>query len=690
MWKYSRVLFLILIITSALFSQNDNVATYSKKVYYDKDSNTTKISGDVIVNSYKRNVSITADSMTSNNENISINDNVFLKNKDTFIFADKITKQKDGTEVYKNMNLINPSFWVETNNGCKKDDEVNLKKSTISGCNRENPTWKIDFTSGSINTDSKWMSIYNAVFYIYDIPIFYTPYFIYPLNNTRQTGLLVPLVNISSSEGFTYKQTYFIAPKKNWDISVTPEIRSKRGGGGNLELNYAVTPNNIAYIRSYAFDNRESYVNDEKLKNKTTGMSSAYLSADNLIFTKNKNYSDSIYVNLNKIYNYDYYDVSPYNEDNTDKIESDIDFSISDKENVLYSGSNYFNSLSDRKYISNLPSTEYTSYFKKLFNGFITSKKINYNRLQYNETSANELNAKLMSKYTINTLKNYLTLSLNTNVTFNDVNFGNDVTNKDLYENGDEFYINNEAKVGSNLVYIGKKFNHVLNPYISIDMRGNIDKNGYYNNIHKTDIKCDDSFCNALENDYLENGGKIGFTQSLIGKNSRNKFSAVEMFYIFYSYDDNKLSKTFHNLQIAYNKFRLNDKLIYDNISNSVQTNKASISYTNRFLSASISDYYEGNTKTTDKSSSIHSRISLNFVKDITLYSNFNYDLLIKKINDTTIGVIISVSKCLSYNIYYKRELLADGDSDYRDSISFMINLIPLGAPTYEQVIKGN
>ena len=53
-----------------------------------------------------------------------------------------------------------------------------------------------------------WFNMYNARLYIYDIPVFYTPYFGYSLDTTRQTGLLMPSVGISSDEGFYYEQPF--------------------------------------------------------------------------------------------------------------------------------------------------------------------------------------------------------------------------------------------------------------------------------------------------------------------------------------------------------------------------------------------------------------------------------------------------------------------------------------------------
>ena len=84
--------------------------------------------------------------------------------------------------------------WMSAAEGVTQDIDVDVKSGVLSGCNPIDPIWKMEFTSSSYNSDTKWLNVYNARLYIKDILVFYSPYFGYSLDTTRRTGLLMPNV----------------------------------------------------------------------------------------------------------------------------------------------------------------------------------------------------------------------------------------------------------------------------------------------------------------------------------------------------------------------------------------------------------------------------------------------------------------------------------------------------------------
>ena len=62
------------------------------------------------------------------------------------------------------------------------------------------------------------MKVYNAKVYFSDVPILYTPYFGFPTDKTRRTGLLKPTIAINKGEGLLYAQPLYYAPKLNYDF----------------------------------------------------------------------------------------------------------------------------------------------------------------------------------------------------------------------------------------------------------------------------------------------------------------------------------------------------------------------------------------------------------------------------------------------------------------------------------------
>ena len=83
------------------------------------------------------------------------------------------------------------------------------------------------------------------------VPIFYTPYFSFPLGEERKTGVLVPYFGHSDKRGLFLAVPYYINLAPNYDDTLTPRYMSRRGlqlqnefrymgkrYGGNIDLEY--------------------------------------------------------------------------------------------------------------------------------------------------------------------------------------------------------------------------------------------------------------------------------------------------------------------------------------------------------------------------------------------------------------------------------------------------------------------
>ncbi|WJG10188.1 LPS assembly protein LptD [Aliiglaciecola sp. LCG003] len=89
--------------------------------------------------------------------------------------------------------------------------------------------WKINASSISIEQGKLWGEAINTVFYVKDVPVFYLPYFIFPVSNQRQSGFLFPEINTSSATGLSYEQPFYWNIAPNYDATFTPRVMSKRG-----------------------------------------------------------------------------------------------------------------------------------------------------------------------------------------------------------------------------------------------------------------------------------------------------------------------------------------------------------------------------------------------------------------------------------------------------------------------------
>ncbi len=61
------------------------------------------------------------------------------------------------------------------------------------------------------------------------VPIFYSPYISFPIDDRRKTGLLAPLIGSSDETGADISMPYYLNLAPNYDATITPRIMSRRG-----------------------------------------------------------------------------------------------------------------------------------------------------------------------------------------------------------------------------------------------------------------------------------------------------------------------------------------------------------------------------------------------------------------------------------------------------------------------------
>jgi hypothetical protein len=102
-------------------------------------------------------------------------------------------------------------------------DEVEL-----SPCPEEKPGWKAKLSSLKVDLDG-WATLWNARIQLGAVPIFYLPYALYPAQAERTSGLLPPVLGLSSAFGSTLGLSYYQVLGQSADATFAPEYFSKEG-----------------------------------------------------------------------------------------------------------------------------------------------------------------------------------------------------------------------------------------------------------------------------------------------------------------------------------------------------------------------------------------------------------------------------------------------------------------------------
>jgi LPS-assembly protein len=101
--------------------------------------------------------------------------------------------------------------------------------ATYSTCPRDDEDWRLDADSVELNPNTRQGTATNALLRFKGLPIFYTPWFRFPIGDERMSGLLVPSIGSSSGSGFTVGIPYYWNAAPNFDATIEPRYLSDRG-----------------------------------------------------------------------------------------------------------------------------------------------------------------------------------------------------------------------------------------------------------------------------------------------------------------------------------------------------------------------------------------------------------------------------------------------------------------------------
>jgi len=181
----------------------------------------------------------------------------------------------------KTANLGDAEYRVLSNRGRGKAEELHVVSEKVtsargvdySTCDPDGDraslatnTWKLSAGEITLNHESGWGVGRNVVLRIKDIPVFYTPYMTFPLNNARKSGFLAPEFGNTRRNGAELQLPYYWNIAPNMDATFTPRIISDSGlmlmgefryltasSRGNINAEFLPSDNNY-------FDKDRSYL----------------------------------------------------------------------------------------------------------------------------------------------------------------------------------------------------------------------------------------------------------------------------------------------------------------------------------------------------------------------------------------------------------------------------------------------
>ena len=102
---------------------------------------------------------------------------------------------------------------------------------TTCGCEKGTPDWSINAKQMVVNMGHTGTA-HGATFNVAGYPIMASPYFVFPANSSRHSGLLMGRQGESGLRGFQWLQPYYIAIDKSSDVTLALDVETSQRVGG--------------------------------------------------------------------------------------------------------------------------------------------------------------------------------------------------------------------------------------------------------------------------------------------------------------------------------------------------------------------------------------------------------------------------------------------------------------------------
>jgi LPS-assembly protein len=198
-------------------------------------------------------------------------------------------------------------IWLFSDKAHRSEGNYTLGRTLLSSCDINDPLWKMVFSRSEYNSDTKYMKVYDAKVYFWDIPIFYSPYLAFSTNKQRSSGLLFPLLGYTGEEGFIYEQPVFWAISQSMDIEFNPQIRTNRNVGLYSTFRFVDSNHSSGTLRVGYFRDSTEYQERENTEDRNHyGLEFLYDSSR--VFSKSlpKDFTDGLYINATFLNDIDY------------------------------------------------------------------------------------------------------------------------------------------------------------------------------------------------------------------------------------------------------------------------------------------------------------------------------------------------------------------------------------------------
>jgi len=205
----------------------------AKASRFEQEKQIATLAGDVVLRQSGMQVEADEASLHQTENRGELVGNVRLRDKGMLVVGDRAELQLDNGEArIDNAEYVMHQAHVRGSALYAKREEtaiIRLKDGTYTRCEPGDNAWHLKGNNVTLNPATGFGTATNVTLRVKDIPVFYTPYIYFPIDDRRQSGFLPPSIGTSSSNGFSLQTPYYFNLAPNYDATLYPTYMAKRG-----------------------------------------------------------------------------------------------------------------------------------------------------------------------------------------------------------------------------------------------------------------------------------------------------------------------------------------------------------------------------------------------------------------------------------------------------------------------------
>ncbi len=104
-----------------------------------------------------------------------------------------------------------------------------LHEATFTTCDPGDRHWHLRAKKIKLNEEEGMATAWGTQVRVGNVPVFYLPYFVFPIDDRRRSGFLYPEIALSSRNGFELEVPYYFNLAPNYDATLSPRLMTDRG-----------------------------------------------------------------------------------------------------------------------------------------------------------------------------------------------------------------------------------------------------------------------------------------------------------------------------------------------------------------------------------------------------------------------------------------------------------------------------